>query len=224
MKKFEKWSDKAVLSLSYPEFISKDNTFIKDTLNKIVQEAVGILQYSQHYKKYIAVDPEELLNDLGEMNEFENVPFESNSEVKVILNKKGILTLEFLSYEYTGGAHGNGGRTYDVFDLTQEKKITLDELFVQNYLPKLTWIAERYFRKARKLLPNESLADAGFFVFNNNGFELNRNFAIVKEGIKFLFNAYEIASYAHGITEFVIPFGELKDIISEESIIKRFIK
>lgn len=41
---------------------------------------------------------------------------------------------------------------------------------------------------------------------------MNDNFALTKEGIKFIFNPYEIAPYAMGQQEFTIPYSALQAI------------
>jgi hypothetical protein len=43
---------------------------------------------------------------------------------------------------------------------------------------------------------------------------LNDNFAVAKRGIIFYFNSYEIAPYAMGPTELLIPYAKLSGIIS----------
>ena len=41
----------------------------------------------------------------------------------------------------------------------------------------------------------------------------SKNFLLSPDGIKFYYNAYEIAPYAAGPTEITIPYESLKDIL-----------
>ncbi|HKY62130.1 MAG TPA: RsiV family protein, partial [bacterium] len=69
-------------------------------------------------------------------------------------------------------------------------------------------LGEKAFRRARDLPAETDLNDAGFTF--ENGFRLNENFAAGPEGLIFYFNPYEVASYADGPTELLIPYSELK--------------
>ena len=46
-------------------------------------------------------------------------------------------------------------------------------------------------------------------IFAKNSIKMNDNFAVIAEGVLFYFNPYEIASYAAGPTELLIPFSEM---------------
>jgi hypothetical protein len=44
---------------------------------------------------------------------------------------------------------------------------------------------------------------------NYGKFHFNNNFAFTKDGIEFLYNAYEIAPYAVGASGFTIPYEKI---------------
>ncbi|MNV58716.1 hypothetical protein D3C71_1511030 [compost metagenome] len=96
-------------------------------------------------------------------------------------------------------------------------EISLESLIKEGSLPELTAIGERIFRKNEKLSPTASLKDNYFF--EKDTFSLNSNFTITKEGLKFLYNPYEIKAYAYGSTELIIPFSELKAIAKPNTLL-----
>jgi hypothetical protein len=60
------------------------------------------------------------------------------------------------------------------------------------------------------LLDTASLLEHGF-EFPRNKFKLNDNYGFTRDGIVFVFNSYEIASYAEGPTEIIIPYKKIRD-------------
>jgi len=63
-------------------------------------------------------------------------------------------------------------------------------------------------------------SEAGFY-FENDVFKLTANFAITKEGLKFLYNPYEIAPYALGQQEIIIPYAALGELIKPNSLLNQ---
>jgi hypothetical protein len=61
-----------------------------------------------------------------------------------------------------------------------------------------------------------SLDDTDYWV---DAIKPNSNFYITDESINYVFNPYEIAPYYMGITEVVIPFDRLKDMLNKPSVI-----
>ncbi len=45
---------------------------------------------------------------------------------------------------------------------------------------------------------------------------------VTKEGLKFLYNPYEIKPYAAGNTALIVPFSTIKDILKPSSILVNF--
>lgn len=79
----------------------------------------------------------------------------------------------------------------------------------------LTQIAEKHFRESKGLKLTDSLSEAGC-EFPNDTFALKDNFSIGAKGITFLYNTYEIASYANGPTELFLTYHEIKDLLKPD--------
>jgi hypothetical protein len=143
--------------------------------------------------------------------------------IKVETDTLGIFAMEFFEYTFYGGAHPNTAVIYENINLANGQKIKLSDLFNPGFEEKLNSAAEKSFRKARELKPDENLEEAGYW-FEKGKFKLNDNFIITKKGLKFLFNPYEVAAYALGPTEFLIEYPSIKEIIKKGSVINLFVK
>ncbi|MBB2149004.1 DUF3298 and DUF4163 domain-containing protein [Pedobacter gandavensis] len=140
-----------------------------------------------------------------------------DAETKVLTDQPDYIGLEYSLVNYAGGAHPNSNMIYWNLNPKTLQEITLESLINEGSMPQLVTIAEKIFRKNEKLSPTASLKDTYFF--ENDKFNLNRNFTITKEGLKFLYNPYEIKAYAYGSTELIIPFSDLKTIARPNTLL-----
>ena len=133
-------------------------------------------------------------------------------KVDVTYMNTRIVSFMFFETSYLGGAHPNTNYFFTNYDLVTGAKLQAKDILVDGYETKLLPIAEKEFRKIRNLKPDEDLKKAGF-EFPDNKFHLNNNFGFTTDGIVFFYNAYEIAPYAWGHTNLLIPYSEAKDLI-----------
>jgi hypothetical protein len=143
-----------------------------------------------------------------------------HTQIQVLPQHLNYLGLRYDFKNFTGGAHGSYARIYLNYDLKNKQVITLDSLIKPGSKAKLTAIAEEIFREKEGLSPTQSLKD-GYF-FDKDLFALNNNFTITGEGLKFLYNPYEIKAYAAGITELFIPFEKIKDLLKPNPVLPAF--
>lgn len=137
--------------------------------------------------------------------------WDESRDVEVIANTAQMFSLSMAMEGYSGGAHPNTRIDYRSFNPKNGKRYDLKEWFKPGFEAPLQAMGEKAFRKARDLPANIDLNDAGFTF--DQGFQLNDNYAATPDGLVFYFNPYEIASYADGPTELVIPYSDLKDWI-----------
>ena len=133
-----------------------------------------------------------------------------------VLNKKGhILSICFLSETYMGGAHGSHYFSSLNYNLDDGEKIELSDLFRDGadylqvisdyciedlkkqsedngYEPDVEWIK-------RGTAPEEE----NFICFN-----------LTDTSLVIMFNVYQVGCYAEGPKEVIIPYSELKDILT----------
>ena len=139
------------------------------------------------------------------------VPVKSSytSTMSVLMNEGGFLTVEIMDWSYTGGAHGNYGVAHATFDLGTGREIKLADLVNAGYEKRWTELGAAELRLQAGVAANAPLSEAGLF---EDKLELTGNWFLTPGGIGFSYSPYEIASYARGIVEFVLPW---KDIIQD---------
>jgi hypothetical protein len=123
-----------------------------------------------------------------------------------------LLSLSIREAYYTGGAHGGHGTFFISIAPSTGASFTLDDFMKIGYLEPLTQLGENAFRQVRAIADTASLEESGF-EFPDNSFQLNKNYGFKNEGIVFCYNSYEIAPYASGPTEILIPYDALADWI-----------
>lgn len=208
-------TDTAKAVLTYPVFQNA-------SLNKYLESKVasmssfGETSYGNNYKEVVAT----FIKGFDDFKAGERETIQTwflDGEVTVLKQFPGYVPLKYTWINFSGGAHPNSMRLYINYDLNTGKEIILDSLLVPGGMAKLNAVAEKIFRQNEKLAPDASLKNDYFFT--NDKFNLNQNFTITKDGLKFLYNPYEIKAYAYGITELVIPYSQIKEILKPNTII-----
>jgi Protein of unknown function (DUF3298)/Deacetylase PdaC len=119
-----------------------------------------------------------------------------------------LLSLSVQEEYYTGGAHGGYGTYFVNINPATGAEVTLDNFLKAGYNEPLRNIGEKVFRNVREI-PDTASLNESYFEFPEDKFELNQNYGFKKEGIVFFYNSYEIAPYAAGPTEILIPYQAL---------------
>jgi hypothetical protein len=104
-------------------------------------------------------------------------------------------------------AHPGASMTVLNFDLESGSTIGLREVLVEDYLKSLKGIVMKKFVKKH--------GKDGWDFTNANNFKLAKNVAIERKGLVFMYNSYEIGSYAAGAPDVLITWEELKDLRKE---------
>jgi hypothetical protein len=129
-------------------------------------------------------------------------------------NTRDVLSLSFTEQSYTGGAHDIETIHFVNMDPGSGATLSLSDWLEPGSEQELESIAESRFRAIRQVEEGESLTDAGF-TFADGKFTLTDNFAIGQDALTFYYNPYEIAPYAMGATELVIPYKAIAALIRE---------
>jgi hypothetical protein len=133
----------------------------------------------------------------------------ADADMKVVWNHYPLLVLEYFSFEYTGGAHGNYGAHYQVLDLQQKKILKVDDVLKPEYKTALVPELEKAFRKIYKVADNEKIE--GMLLVKE--IQPNDNFLLTDQGIAFSYTPYEIGAYAMGQVTLFIPFKNIKSLL-----------
>jgi len=130
-----------------------------------------------------------------------------------VMTTAKVLQYKLDHYAFTGGAHPNSFRSFHIFDLTSGEETDIKKFVTDSV--SLLKLVDKYFRKTESLAPGADLEKAGYFLLNNQFF-IPSNYALTREGVLFYYNPYEIAPYARGVIQFVIPYSELENVIDKK--------
>jgi hypothetical protein len=211
----------AIISIHYPFFVSALGTRSADQLNHYLEKnhiivknaddsnVIGVVNYAQ---KFIDDYLDYIKDDQGTSGYWEQ-----SKKIHVVFINEKVLSLQDDEDGYTGGAHGFSTTHLSSLNLKTGKVLELNDILLKNKHKKLVRIAEQHFRKLHNLSGKESLEQAGFD-FDKNHFALSKNFAVLKKGIMFYYNSYEIAAYVVGATQLFIPYEALVGVVDTQSI------
>jgi hypothetical protein len=176
------------------------NNYIVNTLSFEEKTAVeidvnkAISDFSSEFQKFEADFPEDV------------IPWEAYVEGELLYNSPLITTIAINSYLYTGGAHGN-----DYIKLFNFNTETGEILKVEDVLDlNAEFMALAKSKFEAEVVKNDGNINDYFF---GEDFKLPENMGLNDEGLIFVYNKYEIASYAQGYTEFFIEFKELEKFL-----------
>jgi len=204
--------DSTFVIINYPVFADSN-------MNKLVKANI-LLEGEPTLDHYIDNFLESYGNFVEENDVKYPIAWEKETYVNVDLNTPALIMLSNLTYEFSGGAHGNTFTLWNVYDVQNKQKLELNTFISENKMKEFTKIAERFFRK------EEGLADTSNFendyFFENDVFALAANYGISKEGIIFYYNPYEIKPYAAGPTLLTIPYEDIQDCMTQTG--KNYIK
>lgn len=160
--------------------------------------------YFSDYKKEIA-EQQKNGPDRGFM---QWMNYTNNTQQSLACNDHGYVVIDFLADSYTGGAHGNYSSTMYCLDVRNKKQMILSDL-VKIDSNTLQSLLEKNLRKQYNIKPGEELSTVLF----DNFLKPNGNFYFNSKGLAFMYNPYEVASYAQGQIVVFIPFDELKSYL-----------
>lgn len=133
----------------------------------------------------------------------------------VLLNRKGVLTVSISTQSYTGGAHGNYGTRYFVFDVRSGKRLSVGDLFISGFEDRLNRLIDSRYRQMKGLSETERLDGEKGQLFENV-IRFTENVALTPEGVTFFYNIYEIAAYVYGPAEITLSYSAVADILQPE--------
>lgn len=216
------------IHIEYPTAIGKTdvlNNIQRDLKHRLFGEAYIDMEPQQALDAYVAMlKTEYKINNLPlkedwEKNnrDYEYAPICCEEQVltgSVMGEVKGILSYCVERYVYTGGAHGSNFRQFVNYNLQTGEQIDEEQLFAENYQEPLTQLLLQYMVEQNdEIALIQDLQEAGY---NVDDIHPNDNFYLAEEGITYVFNPYDIAPYALGETEILIPWSALQNILKPE--------
>lgn len=127
--------------------------------------------------------------------------WELHIETEKVYQSEEIITLSINTYEFKGGAHGNDKIKFLNLNANTGEVYKLSDIVDNSDSFKA--LAKDHFLKSIDADKENNQIEDYFF---GKPFQLPENIGFSEDGLVFLYNVYEVASYDQGYTEFVIPF------------------
>lgn len=178
--------------------VSLNNTSVAHKINGLIaKEITGKVGDFTALKKFVS-DIRTLSNEEGVEDYVQD-----EYTCSLIDSSNTYMSMGISSYFYAmGAAHGQPGFQVLNVDLTTGAKITLADLFVNNYRSSLKAFAKR------KFLEQNGNGD-WWFTTGDQPFDLPESFAITRKGITFFYQPYEIGPYAAGAPDVFLSKKDL---------------
>lgn len=202
--------DGVKVEVDYPIIINNNIAAerINQTVNNYIVNAISfaekpsqetdvnkaIAEFNTEFQQFKADFPEDV------------VPWEAYVEGELLYNSPLITTIAINSYLFTGGAHGNDYIKLFNFNTETGEILKVDDVLDLN--AEFMTLAKNKFEA--EVIKNEGNVNDYFF---GDDFKLPENMGLNDQGLIFVYNKYEIASYAQGYTEFLIEFKELEKFL-----------
>ena len=141
-----------------------------------------------------------ILNDVKASLEKEHeLGFTRNAWITFVGQKEKLATFAIRYYSYTGEPHSVGGSEYLTVDMTTHKVLTLSDIIEQKKLPEVKELLWSFYTDDGRIKDEEAFT-------KKTDFDVSKNFYLAHDGIHFIYHEYEIASYAEGEQDLVIPW------------------
>ena len=145
-----------------------------------------------------------ILNDVKASLEKEpELGFSRHAWMVFVGQKEKLATFAMRYYSYTGGPHGVGGNEYLTVDMTTHKLLTLPDIIDQKKLPEVKELLWSFYTNFGATKDEDAFT-------KKTDFDVSENFYLAHDGIHFIYHEYEIASYAEGEQDLVIPWAWLQ--------------
>lgn len=209
--------DCPAVTIDIPE-ASENSKVAKSVNTALKEELISALLFDDELEVHTINDAITSFNNgYAEMKTLfadESAEWEANIKGAVVFEDASLLTIELNSYVFTGGAHGYTSKRFLNFDKTKGAELENWELFKST--KEFEEFAEAKFREQESIPENESINHTGL-MFEQDSFYLPENIGFTEKGIKLLYNPYEVASYADGAIELVLPHREVKVFLKNKT-------
>jgi len=147
---------------------------------------------------------------------------------ELALAKDDLIAIQFTVSSYSAGAaHPNSYTEVVNFDLKNGKLLKLADLFLpgSKYLETLSNFCIQELKKQAKAQGDYAAMDDDW-IKRGAGAELTNydNWTLTKKGLGVTFDPYQVAAYAAGPQNVLVPYSAVKEIIKPDSMVAQFVK
>lgn len=190
------------ITLQYPQIDGLHDKAIQENINSVFKKAAEDarnegLQNADEMKKVMASGYS------GSPNKCE-----SYFDYRLKYNQNGLLSLVFMDYQYTGGAHGMTVQSSYTIDLETGKVYNLKDLFNSD-ADYVLYISNIVGNKITEGVKEGRLYEITPF----KTIKADQDFYLSDNAVVVYFQQYEYFPYAAGIQEFPVDFSALQDML-----------
>ncbi|MGI4866882.1 MAG: DUF3298 domain-containing protein [Janthinobacterium lividum] len=135
--------------------------------------------------------------------------YEDQTATYVFCQQGNLLSVGIFRYDFSGGAHGNYGTTGASYDLRTGQRLHYDAIFLPTAAAQLPALLTQAVRPLVNLKPDEPL-DQALFV---KQMPVTHNVFLTPGGVEFIYQPYEIASYAQGEVRVFLPLPAVQALL-----------
>jgi hypothetical protein len=137
--------------------------------------------------------------------------YEEQTSTQVLYQSGDLLSLGYFTYSYSGGAHGMNTTSGASYDLRTGRRLRYDDIFRPEAQAQLPAMLAQAVRPLVDLKPGEPL-DKALFV---KQMPVTHNAYLTAGGVVFIYQPYEIASYAQGEVRVFLPLAQVRGLLRE---------
>lgn len=204
------------ISLNYPEFTGGPNPTATAAINDSLRLGVySILEVNPKLPIEVAIDSARthmrslLALDLEMMPDVTDREYYNEVDGSMLWQNGQYLSVEMNASGFTGGAHGYYGTALTTYDLNTGKALLLGAL-ISDQEALRTMLEKAFVAEKQEMAPNVTLQE--LLLEPDERLAMPVNFCILPEGIRFMYNPYEVAPYAVGQTDILLSWEKLGPI------------
>ena len=206
------------ISAEYPELSGVDAataTVFNQAAKKIADDN------NREFKKNLAdiTTPEDLKN-----YKENGISLYDETTYEIKTASDDVISVLFTDSNFQGGAHGSAVTTTLNFDVKNNRVLKLADLFEPN-ANYLKTIADFSRASLKAKLQKDEMFDEEMF---NPGSEAKaenyQNWNLTNKGLLITFDAYQVAAYAAGPQEVVIPYSKLQNLLRKDGVAAKLAK
>jgi hypothetical protein len=140
-------------------------------------------------------------------------PYSNELRSKVLLQNSKYLSIEMNNNSFMGGAHGNYGTGLNTFDLNTGKYLALTDIIADTNAIR-PMLEKAFLEEKQEAGQNLKITDLLFPDFKQ--LPMPMQWCVVPEGVLFIYNPYEVAAYALGLTEITLTWAQLGTLADQK--------
>ena len=162
-----------------------------------------------------------LKEEYGDVGDESRPPYSCSMDIRKMYDTDRAVTFTASSYSYMGGAHGMGTSTGTTFRKSDGRRFCVEMMCNVNTDEFRTMIKEglrTYFKEnGEEVTTDDNLAE---MLITESGLDFlplpQYDPYLTKDGVKFVYQQYEIAPYAAGQPSFTIPYDKVWPYLTQE--------